>query len=227
MSERETERRDDPHRGLPPASAGPPPAVAEAAMVLVHGRGASAESILPLGDEVVRRRPERRRIARLAPRAAGNAWYPRSFLAPIEDNEPWLSSALAALDRLFDDLGAEGVPAERVALAGFSQGACLALEYAIRHPRRFGAVVALTGGLIGPPGTQWGDAGSFAGTPFFLGAGDPDPHVPWTRVEESAETLRKMGAEVTARRYPGLGHTVNDEEIEALGALVDAILEPA
>lgn len=220
------DRDGDPHRDLPPALAGPPPALAGAALVLVHGRGASAESILALGDEAVRGRPERRRLAVVAPRAAGHTWYPRSFLAPLADNEPWLSSALAALDRLFDDLEADGVPPERVLLAGFSQGACLALEYAARRPRRYGGLAGLTGGLIGPPGTRWEDPGSLAGTPVLLAAGDPDPHVPWARVEETAETLQRMGAEVDLRRYPGLPHTVNAEEIEALGALVDGVLAP-
>jgi predicted esterase len=192
--------------------------------VLVHGRGASAESILALGAEVVGDDPGRRRVALVAPRASGHSWYPHSFLAPLEDNEPWLSSGLAALGELVADLEADGIPPERVVVAGFSQGACLALEFAARNPRRYGGVAGLTGGLIGPPGTPRGDAGSLAGTPVFLGAGDPDPHVPWARVEESAEALGRLGAEVTLRRYPGLPHTVNREEIEAVRGMVDGAL---
>jgi predicted esterase len=213
-----------PHGGLPPATAGPPPALAGAALVLLHGRGATAESILGLGAAVVGGDPRRRRVALLAPRAAGRSWYPKSFLAPLADNEPWLSSALAAVGGLIADLAADGVPPERVVVAGFSQGACLALEFAARNPRRYGGVAGLTGGLIGPPGTPRDYPGSLAGTPVFLGAGDPDPHVPWARVEESAEALRRLGAVVTLRRYPGLPHTVDDDEIEALRALVDGAL---
>lgn len=216
-----------PHQGLAPAVAGPPPALAGAALILVHGRGATAESILALGDEVVGGDRGRSRIARIAPRAAGNAWYPYSFLAPIPDNEPGLSSGIAAIEALIADLDAEGVPPERVVIAGFSQGACLALEHAARHPRRYAGVAGLTGGLIGPPGTPRVYPGSLAGTPVFLGSGDPDPHVPWARVEESAEALRRMGAEVTLRRYPGMPHTVNREEIEAVRAMVDAALAAA
>jgi len=217
-----------PHQGLPPATAGPPPAVAAAALVLVHGRGATAESILALGAEVVGDDPGRRRVALVAPRAVGRSWYPRSFLAPLADNEPGLSSALAVLGELIAGLDADGVPPERVVLAGFSQGACLALEFAARNPRRYGGVAGLTGGLIGPPGTPRQDLvagpGSLAGTPVFLGAGDPDPHVPWPRVEETAEALRRLGAAVDLRRYPGLPHTVNAEEIAAVRALVDGAL---
>lgn len=219
-----------PHQGTEPATAGPPPSLAGAALILVHGRGATAESILALGDEVVGGDRGRGRIARLAPRAAGNAWYPYSFLAPVERNEPGLSSGIAAIEELVAGLEAEGVPPERVVVAGFSQGACLALEHAARHPRRYAGVAALTGGLIGPPGTEWlrggrDYPGSLAGTPVFLGSGDPDPHVPWERVEESAEALRRMGGEVTVRRYPGMPHTVNREEIEAVRAMVDAALD--
>ena len=198
-----------PHQGQPVVRAGAPPGEARAAVVLLHGRGADAEDILGLAEPL--RFPG---VAYLAPQAAGHTWYPYSFLAPLEANEPWLSSALARVGELVGDLAAEGVPAERVLLAGFSQGACLTLEYAARHPRRYGGVVAFTGGLIGPPGTPRDYPGSLDGTPAFLGAGDPDPHVPWTRVEESAAVLSRLGAEVQIARYPGLGHAIADDELD-------------
>jgi predicted esterase len=204
-----------PHQGGPVATAGRPPEEAAGAVVLVHGRGSTAASILGLARELGR--PD---LAWLAPQAAGRTWYPHTFLAPLADNEPGLSSGLAVLAGLVDDLAAAGIPAERVVVAGFSQGACLAVEFAARHPRRYGGVAGLTGGLIGPPGTPRDDPGSLAGTPVFLGAGDPDPHVPWARVEETAAVLARMGARVTLRRYPGLGHAIHREELDAVGALL-------
>ena len=206
----------DVHRGGPVAACGAAPEEARAAVVLVHGRGATADGMLDLAR--VLDRPE---IAWLAPQAAGGAWYPQSFLAPLEANEPGLSSGIARLHGMVEGLSARGVPPERTVLLGFSQGACLALETAARHPRRYGGVVALTGGLIGPPGTPREHTGSLAGTPAFLGAGDPDPHVPWWRVEESAAALGDLGAQVTFRRYPGLGHTISDDELEEARRIVD------
>lgn len=211
-----------PHGGQRVAAAGRPPSGAAGAVVLVHGRGASAEDILSLAAEL-----DRPDLAVLAPQAAGGTWYPRSFLAPLADNEPGLSSALAVLGGLIDDLAAEGIAAERIVLAGFSQGACLALEFAARNPRRYGGVAGLTGGLIGPEGTPREYPGSLAGTPVFLGAGDPDPHVPWARVEETARVLGGMGARVTLRRYPGKPHSVNRDEIEALRAMLAEAVPPA
>lgn len=213
----------DPHRGLPLATAGAPLRAARAAVVLVHGRGASAESILPLGREAVAP-ADLPRVALLAPQAAGHAWYPQSFLASLSANEPGLSSALGVLDELVERLDAEGPGAERVVIAGFSQGACLASELVARRPRRYGGLAAFTGGLIGPPGMPRESAGSLAGVPVFLGAGDPDPHVPWARVEETAAVLGEMGADVTVRRYPGMPHTVNREEVEALGSMIATVL---
>ena len=206
----------DVHWGGPVAACGAAPEEARAAVVLVHGRGATADGMLDLAR--VLDRPE---IAWLAPQAAGGAWYPQSFLAPLEANEPGLSSGIARLHGMVEGLSARGVPPERTVLLGFSQGACLALETAARHPRRYGGVVALTGGLIGPPGTPREHTGSLAGTPAFLGAGDPDPHVPWWRVEESAAALGDLGAQVTFRRYPGLGHTISDDELEEARRIVD------
>jgi predicted esterase len=183
-------------------------------MVLVHGRGATAESILTLADEW--RRPD---LAYLAPQAHGYAWYPYSFLAPMEQNEPGLSSGLATLGDLLARVEAAGVPPERTVLLGFSQGACLALEFAARNAQKgrrlghLGGVVALSGGLIGPPGTPRDYPGSLAGTPVFLGCSDRDPHIPRERVDESAQVLEGLGGEVTERIYPRMGHTVNEDEI--------------
>jgi predicted esterase len=188
-------------------------------VVLVHGRGATAESILTLADEVGR--PE---LAYLAPQAAGHTWYPYGFMAPMERNEPWLSSALELLESVLAKLEAEGIPAERTVLLGFSQGACLALEFAARHAKRYAGVVAFSGGLIGPPGTPREYAGSFDGTPVFLGCSDIDPHIPEERVHESAEIARQMGAQVTERIYPGMGHTVNEDELSWLADLLGGLV---
>ncbi len=212
-----------PHAGQPVLTAGPPPDGARAAAVLVHGRGASAHDILGLAAEI-----DLTDVAWLAPQAAGGSWYPLSFLAPLEDNQPGLDSGLAALDRLVGELAGAGLGAERLALIGFSQGACLTAEYAARRPRRYGAVAALTGGLVGPPGTPREYGGSLAGTPVFLGAADPDPHVPWPRVVETARVLAGMGAVVELRRYPGLPHAINEDQIGAVRRLLAGLgREPA
>ncbi|HEV8240086.1 MAG TPA: dienelactone hydrolase family protein [Thermoanaerobaculia bacterium] len=197
-----------PHQGQPVVRAGASRGEARAAVLLLHGRGADAEDILGLAEPLWQ--PG---VAYLAPQAAGHTWYPQSFLAPLAANEPWLSSALARVGELMTDLATEGLPAARVLLAGFSQGACLTLEYAARHARRYGGIVAFTGGLIGPPATSRDYAGSFDGTPAFIGAGDPDPHVPWSRVEESAAVLTRLGADVEVARYPGLGHAIAEDEL--------------
>ena len=184
-------------------------------MILVHGRGGSAEDMLGLAAEL--RRPE---LAYLAPQAAGHTWYPYSFLAPLEQNEPGLSSGLQLLGDLLAHVEQAGIPAERTVLLGFSQGACLSLEYAARNARRFAGVVALSGGLIGPPGTPRDYAGTFEATPVFLGCSDRDPHIPKERVDESAQVFERMGAAVTERIYPGLGHTVNEDELDFVRLLV-------
>lgn len=201
-----------PHQGQPLARAGRPIAEASAAMVMVHGRGATAESILTLADEF-----GRDDFAYVAPQAAGYTWYPSSFLAPLSQNEPWLSSGLTRIGEVVAQLEAEGMSAERIVLLGFSQGACLSLEFAARNPRRYGGVIGLSGGLIGPPGMPrdylQDKAGSLAGTPVFLGCSDRDPHIPRERVDETAEVLKELNAEVTERIYPHLGHTVNQDEM--------------
>lgn len=208
-----------PHAAHTPLVAGAPRDDATGALILVHGRGGSAEDILGIADAL-----GRSDLAVIAPRAAGHTWYPQSFLAPVAANEPGRSSGLSVLESIVTDLAASGVPSEKVILAGFSQGACLTLEYVARHPRRYAAVAGLTGGLIGPPGSLGGYEGSLAGTPVFLGSGDPDPHVPWPRVEETAEMLRRLGAEVETKRYPGRPHTISQDELARLDALLERSL---
>ncbi|MGA3066008.1 MAG: dienelactone hydrolase family protein [Tepidisphaeraceae bacterium] len=209
-----------PHGRQPVLTAGPPPEKAAGTIILLHGRGASAESILAIYPELAV--PQ---FAAIAPQAAGNTWYPNSFLMPLEENQPYLDSALARIDSLVNDLLGRGIAGNRIVVAGFSQGACLTLEYAARHPRRYGAVIGLTGGLIGPPGTPRNYPGSLAGTPVFLGTSDPDPHVPLERVKETEAVLKRMGAEVELRSYRGMPHTVNDDELEASRALLKAVVE--
>jgi phospholipase/carboxylesterase len=208
----------EPHGEQPVLLAGEPLERARAAMVMVHGRGATAESILELAFEL--KQPG---FVYLAPQAAQNTWYPQSFLAPISSNEPWLSSALTLLGKVIQRIEEGGIPPERTMLLGFSQGACLALEYAARHARRYGGVVALSGGLIGPDGTPRDYPGSFAGTPVFLGCSDKDFHVPKERVQLSAEVLRRLDADVTMRLYPNMGHMVNQDEIDFVSGMMAAI----
>lgn len=161
-------------------------------------------------------------FAYLAPQAAGNAWYPNPFTAPLEANEPYLSSALEVLETLLTRVE-ETIPHERVILLGFSQGACLTLEFAVRHGRRYGGVVGLSGGLIGPDGTPRDYAGEFEGTPVFLGCSDIDPHIKKDRVIEAADVFTRMGALVTTRLYPGMGHTVSRDEIDSVREIVEAV----
>jgi predicted esterase len=184
-------------------------------MILLHGRGASAADILALANEF-----QLDEVAYLAPEAAGSTWYPYSFLAPLDQNEPWLSSALNRVDALVTSLERDEISQEQISLLGFSQGACLALEYAARHPRRYAAIVGFSGGLIGPPGTPRKYSGTLNGAPVFLGCSDSDPHVPVERVHETAEVLRRMGAHVDERIYPRMGHTVNRDEIDAVRELL-------
>jgi predicted esterase len=207
-----------PHQDQPVLAAGAPLYQARAAMILIHGRGATAESILDLAAAV-----DRPGFAYLAPQAAGNTWYPNSFLAPIPSNEPGLSSGLAVIAGLLAHVAAAGLPPEHTILLGFSQGACLTLEYVARHARRYGGVAGLSGGLIGPDGTPRDYAGSLAGTPIFLGCSDVDFHIPRERVEESAVVLRRLGGDVTMRLYPNMGHTVNADELAAVRALMTGV----
>jgi phospholipase/carboxylesterase len=200
------------------STAGRPLGLASTAMIMLHGRGATAADILTIAQAL-----ERPQVAYLAPQADGNAWYPYGFMAPIEQNEPWLTSALATVDRLVETVVESGIGADRLALLGFSQGGCLALEYAARHPRRYGALIALSGGLIGPEGQSLDHPGSLEGTPVFLGCSDVDPHIPARRVLESAQALEAQDAKVGVKLYRGMGHEVNEDELERVRALIDSI----
>lgn len=197
-----------PHEGQPVVEAGAPLGQGRAVAIMVHGRNAAPANILDLA-----RRFGRDDITWLAPAAANRTWYPLSFLAPIEDNEPGVSSGIAVLAALVARVEAAGIPRSRVIVGGFSQGACLASEFAIRHASRYGGLLLFSGGAIGAPGTTWSHPGSFAGTPVFLGCSDVDAHVPETRVRETAAVFERMGAEVTLRIYPAMGHLVNDDEV--------------
>ena len=209
--------QSDPHAAQPVLHMGPKPDQARLTTILIHGRGASADDVLSLAREF-----RTSDVAYLAPQAANNTWYPYSFLTAIPQNEPYLSSALATIARLVGKLNDSSIPTERIAILGFSQGACLTLEFAARNARRYAGILGLSGGLIGPPGTPRDYAGSLDGTPVFLGCSDVDPHIPLERVHESAEVLRRMGAAVDERIYRGLGHTVNADEIKAVQAILSA-----
>ena len=187
----------DPHANTPVLHAGTPLAEARGAVVLLHGRGGSAEDILTLASPL-----HREGLAYLAPQAAGHTWYPQSFMAPLEANEPYLTSALAKVAAVVMRAEAAGINRERIVVAGFSQGACLTTEFAATNPARYAGLIAFTGGLIGPAGTNLHHEGSLHGTPALLLSGDPDPHVPWSRVADTAAELTRMGADVLARRYP-------------------------
>jgi phospholipase/carboxylesterase len=202
---------------MPVLEAGEKLGKARAAMILAHGRGATAEDIMTVAAELMH--PG---FAYLAPQASGSAWYPNPFTAPIETNEPYLSSALEVMENLLAKIE-ETIPAQRIILLGFSQGACLILEFAARHARRYGGVVGLSGGLIGPDGTPRDYPGDFEGTPAFLGCSDVDPHIRKDRVVEAADVFTRMGAQVTLRLYPGMGHTVSQDEIESVREIVEAI----
>jgi predicted esterase len=191
---------------------------APGAFILLHGRGASAHDILQLADAL-----DVSGITYIAPQAAGFTWYPNRFLAPLESNEPWLSSALGNVDDLVGQVESRGIDANRIVIGGFSQGACLALEYVARHPRRYGGVIGWSGGLIGPPGTRWIVNGSLAGTPTFLGCSDVDVHVPADRVRESADALAAAGADVTTILYPGMDHTIDQDEIDHARRILAAL----
>jgi phospholipase/carboxylesterase len=206
---------NDPHKEGPVRQFGRPLARASGAVILLHGRGSSAEEILTLAGDLYL--PE---LVYLAPQAAGNSWYPNSFLAPIAQNEPWLTSALSKVEATLGMLNDAGLPADRVVIGGFSQGACLASEFVARHPRQYAGLIAFSGGLIGPPSADLEHEGNLAGTPAFFGSGDPDAHVPWQRVEQSVRIFAEMGAAVTSQRYENRPHTIYSEEIDFATKLI-------
>ena len=208
----------DPHADQPVTFAGAPLAAGGRAMVLLHGRNASPRNILDLAPRL-----GRPGFSLVAPAAAGNTWYPYSFLEQTARNEPYLTSAIDRLRRVVADVNAAGIPTSRLVLLGFSQGACLAAEYAYRFAEQFGGIVLFSGGLIGPPGTTWQTSRSFRRTPVFLGCSDVDAHVPKSRVDETAETFASMDAEVTERIYPGMGHLVSDDEIVLAQSILDRV----
>lgn len=213
---------DGPHQGQEILTAGPALEQAHAAMILIHGRGASAHDILDLGRYL-----SAADMAQLAPQAANNTWYPYSFLNPLEQNEPHLSSALQLVESLVGQVEAAGIPAERIIIGGFSQGACLACEFVARHARRYGGLLAFSGGLIGPPATSRAYEGSLDGTPVFLGCSDVDYHIPLERVDETAEVLSGLGAKVNKKIYPGMGHTIIEDEIAQARKIVAEVASAA
>jgi predicted esterase len=194
---------------------GPPPAAARRTVLFIHGRGGAADDVLGIASAI-----GLDDVAYVAPEADGRTWYPMSFLAPIKQNEPWLSAALDTVGRVLGELEAQHVSADGIALLGFSQGACLSLEFAARNARRYAAIIGFSGGLIGPPGTPRDYPGGLAGTPVFLGCSDVDPHIPLARVHETSDVFRRMGAIVDERIYPGMPHTINRDEVEAAAQLL-------
>ncbi len=209
---------DGPHQGQPVRYAGAPLRVADAAVVLLHGRGATARSILDLADACYVHG-----VAYAAPQAKYNRWYPGSFLAPLESNEPELSSALTAVDDAVGDV-TSSIPLERVVVGGFSQGACLAAEYVARNPRRYGGLVVLSGGLVGPEGANVQHSGDLDGTPVFLGCSDVDPYVPLERVHASRDVFESLGGDVTERIYEGMAHTTTDDELAFVSDLLSGLV---
>jgi phospholipase/carboxylesterase len=209
-----------PHQGQPLATADADPEDAAAGAVLVHGRGARAQSMLGMVGEF-----GVENVAYVAPQARRGSWYPNSFMAPMDSNEPGLSSALQAVEDALETLTDAGIPRERILLLGFSQGACLASEYVARNARRYGGLAACSGGLIGPEGTPRDYEGSVEGTPVFVGCSDRDPHIPIERVHETAEVFEDLDGDVTERIYEGMGHTINEDEIGFVADMLAELVE--
>ena len=212
-----------PHAGQPALRAGADQKSARAAMIMIHGRNAAPPNIIELAP--VLDRPD---FLYIAPAASGSTWYPFSFMFPRERNEPGISSGLSVVESLVTGLLDQGMDSRQIMILGFSQGACLTTEFAIRHPRRYGGVIGLSGGLIGPAGTTWDDVTqSLDGTPVFLGCSDVDSHIPAERVLETEAVFRKLGADVTRKLYPGMGHLVIPDEIEHVQKIMDSVLANA
>lgn len=217
---KESQLLQGPHQGQPIRIAGEPISRARGAMLMLHGRGASAEDILSLANEF-----DQPGFAYLAPQAAGNTWYPNRFLVPLAENEPWLSSALAFIADVLTEIINAGIPREKIILLGFSQGACLTVEFAARNAQHYGGVVGLSGALIGPEDTPRDYPGSLAGTPVFLGCSDVDFHVPKEYVQQTAEVMNRLSGEVTTRLYPNMGHTTNQDEIDFVRGMMQTLLD--
>lgn len=209
-----------PHQSKPTATYGAPPARAKAAMIMIHGRGASAQGMLPLAEEFAQ--PD---FHYIAPQADNHTWYPYSFLAPKEKNQPGISSGLQRIHDLIQELREEGIPRTKLILLGFSQGACLATEFAARHPGKLGGIVGLSGGLIGPEINPDDYIGDLMKSPVFLGCSNVDPHIPGERVDETEEVFIKLNGTVDKRIYKGMGHTVNEDEIKAVRSIMAKTLE--
>jgi len=201
----------------PIRTAGQPLGTATKALIMLHGRGGSAADVLSLARHL-----HVSSFALLAPQATQHTWYPQSFLAPTAQNEPWLSDALAAVGHAVAEATGIGIGEENIYFMGFSQGACLTLEYVARHAARYGGVAAFTGGLIGDQLMEANYTGNFGGTPIFIGSSDPDFHVPPERVRASTALLTKLGAQVTEKIYPNMGHTITQEEIDLANQLIFA-----
>ncbi len=208
----------DPHKGQPVLRAGADLGEAKAAMIMLHGRGADAADIIGLSDVI-----GRTDIVYVAPEAFGHTWYPYSFLAPVARNEPGRTSALSVIAMLVEKLGEAKLPPEKIAILGFSQGACLTMEFVARNPRRYGGAFALSGGLIGETIARADYPGSLDGTPIFIGCSDVDPHIPVERVRQSAEIARGLGGDVTEKIYPGMGHTIVEDEIVHIRRMLEAM----
>ncbi len=208
-----------PHENQPLETAGAPLEDAKAAMIMIHGRGAVPADIL--GLSYLFKQPD---FAYLAPQAANRAWYPYGFMEPLDKNEPGISSALAVVAALLEQIAKAGIPAERTMLLGFSQGACLSVEFAARNARRYGGLAALSGGLIGPDGSARDYSGTLDGTPVFIGCSDVDPHIPKARVEHTAEILGALGGDVNMQLYPGMEHTVIQDEIDIVRAMMENVI---
>lgn len=206
------------HQEQPLETAGEPLEDASAAVLLLHGRGATPESVLALASEF-----DTSGVAYLAPSAANRTWYPNPFTAPLESNQPHLRSALDTIDAALSSIVSSGIDRDAILLLGFSQGACLAAEFAARNPREYGGVAVLSGGLIGPSISSDDYEGSLSDTPVFLGCSDRDPHIARERVEETAAIFDQLGGTVDLQLYPGLGHTINEDEIEAVRSIVSSL----
>ncbi len=208
-----------PHLTQPVATTGATLEEASAGLILLHGRGATAVDILSLSTHL-----DYPGLAYLAPQAEGYSWYPYRFIAPVEQNEPYLSAALSKIDEISKEIESQGIPTEKIFIGGFSQGACLAAEYVIRNPRRYGGLIVFSGGYIGPLNMKRQPNGDLKGMPAFLGCSDFDPHIPLERIKETTALLQAMGAQVTEKIYPDMGHTIIDDEIEQARAVISKSL---